>query len=221
MTNYATIVYRNRFSSLYILIHSFFLQNLPLQVFGCTSFVHIHHNYCTKLDPKSLKCIVLGYSPNKKGYKFYSPIPRKVCNSMDVTFLETNLSFQNLTFKGRLQRNIRFGISFKTLKHLSIHQIQSLIHSLSLSMKQIQPRFSFPQSQSTQILHNLAHIILLIFIKDVCGCTEPPFGNYVAYWKLLHLYRAFVINLDSVKVPNSIQEALKGRAWKKAIEVEI
>ncbi|KAA3477406.1 Retrovirus-related Pol polyprotein from transposon TNT 1-94 [Gossypium australe] len=51
--------------------------DLPLKVFGCTSFVHIHHNYRTKLNPKSLKCIFLGYSSNKKGYNFMDVLLEK------------------------------------------------------------------------------------------------------------------------------------------------
>ena len=45
--------------------------------------------------------------------------------------------------------------------------------------------------------------------KGIRGCTDHPIERYVAYGKLLPSYKAFVSNLDSVQVPNSIQEALK------------
>ena len=66
-----------------VLIQSFphfksFTSDLPLKIFGCSAFVHIHHQNRTKLDPKSLKCIFLGYSSNQKGYKCYSPLTRKI-----------------------------------------------------------------------------------------------------------------------------------------------
>lgn len=70
-----------------------FTSDLPFKVFGCSSFVHIHHSHRTKLDPKSLKCIFLGYSSHQKGYKCYSPITRKIYNSMDVTFFENQPYF--------------------------------------------------------------------------------------------------------------------------------
>ena len=57
--------------------------------------------------------------------------------------------------------------------------------------------------------------------KGVRGCTGHTIEKYVAYGRLQPSYRAFVTNLDSVKVPDSIQEALKNPAWKKAVEEEI
>jgi len=64
------------------------LSHIPLKAFGCSAFVHLHHQFRSKLDPKSIKCIFLGYSPHQKGYKCYSPKYKKFFTSMDVTFLE-------------------------------------------------------------------------------------------------------------------------------------
>ena len=41
----------------------------------------------SKLDPKSLKCIFLGYSRVQKGYKCYCPSLRRYMVFADVTFL--------------------------------------------------------------------------------------------------------------------------------------
>ena len=46
----------------------------------------------SKLDPKSLKCIFLGYSRVQKGYMCYCPSVRRYLIFADVTFLE-NASF--------------------------------------------------------------------------------------------------------------------------------
>ena len=46
----------------------------------------------SKLDPKSLKCIFLGYSRVQKGYRCYCPSLRKYMVSTNVTFIE-NTSF--------------------------------------------------------------------------------------------------------------------------------
>ncbi|RVX04964.1 Retrovirus-related Pol polyprotein from transposon TNT 1-94 [Vitis vinifera] len=65
------------------------ISTIPPKIFGCSVFVHINQQHRSKLDPRSLKCIFLGYSSNQKGYKCYSPVTRKFYNSMDVTFFET------------------------------------------------------------------------------------------------------------------------------------
>ncbi|PON63956.1 hypothetical protein PanWU01x14_127230 [Parasponia andersonii] len=61
---------------------------LSLKVFGCISFVQYHLPNRTKLDPKSLKCIFLGYSSTQKGYKCFSREKQRYFVSMDVTFFE-------------------------------------------------------------------------------------------------------------------------------------
>ncbi|CAH9102795.1 unnamed protein product [Cuscuta europaea] len=63
-------------------------SDLDLRVFGCTAFVHIPPPHRGKLDPRSIKCIFLGYSPTQKGYKCYNPTTRKTYTSADVTFNE-------------------------------------------------------------------------------------------------------------------------------------
>ena len=73
---------------------------VPPKIFGCFVFVHINQQHRSKLDPRSLKCIFLGYSANKKGYKCYSPVTRKFYNSMDVTFFETQPYYPKIDIQG-------------------------------------------------------------------------------------------------------------------------
>ena len=48
--------------------------------------MHIPDEKRQKLNPKSEKCILIGYSLEQKGYKCYNPSPRKVRVSRDVVF---------------------------------------------------------------------------------------------------------------------------------------
>ena len=73
---------------------------VPPKIFECSVFVHINQQHRSKLDPRSLKCIFLGYSANKKGYKCNSPVTRKFYNSMDVTFFETQPYYPKIDIQG-------------------------------------------------------------------------------------------------------------------------
>lgn len=61
---------------------------IPPKVFECICYVHVDKSRQSKLDPKALKCIFLGYGPSQKGYKCYHPVSRQRFVSMDVTFHE-------------------------------------------------------------------------------------------------------------------------------------
>ena len=72
------------FKSLLEIIQGTTSYLIPPKVFGCVCFVHRQH--AGKLDPQALKCVFIGYSITKKGYKCYHPLTRKVFVSVDVIF---------------------------------------------------------------------------------------------------------------------------------------
>ena len=59
-----------------------------LKVFGSISFVHVPDEKQRKLDPKSEKMILIGYSLEQKGYKCFSPVVRQSRVNQDVVFDE-------------------------------------------------------------------------------------------------------------------------------------
>eukprot|EP01018_Ginkgo_biloba_P012739 Gb_04588 [translate_table: standard] len=61
-----------------------------LQVFGCTAFVHGPDKKRQKLDDKSHKCILVGYSESSKAYRIWDPSQRKIVISRDVLFDESD-----------------------------------------------------------------------------------------------------------------------------------
>lgn len=61
-----------------------------LRVFGCKAYVHIRKDDCTKLEPKSHRCIFLGYGHSgEMRYRLWDPQARKIVRSNDVIFNET------------------------------------------------------------------------------------------------------------------------------------
>lgn len=60
-----------------VLFHSKSLFHIPPRLFGGTCYVCDVRPSVTKLDPKALKCVVLGYSRLQKAYHCYFPDLRK------------------------------------------------------------------------------------------------------------------------------------------------
>ena len=56
-----------------------------LRVFGCEAYSHIPKEFRNKLEPKSRKCIFLGYGESgEMGYRLWDPESRKILHSNDV-----------------------------------------------------------------------------------------------------------------------------------------
>lgn len=62
-----------------------------LRVFA---YVHIEKDERSKLDPKSQKCVFLGYGTNFKGYRLYDMEKQTLCHSRNVRFDETATAFK-------------------------------------------------------------------------------------------------------------------------------
>ena len=83
-------------------------NHLSPRIFGWVAFEHICAHQRTKLDPRALKCIFVGYSPTKKGYKCHHPASKRLFVTMDVSFNEkNNFFFLILIFRGSLLQKIR------------------------------------------------------------------------------------------------------------------
>ena len=43
------------------------IRNFLPKIFGFVAFVHVHNHSRSKLDPRAIKCLFLGYSSTQKG----------------------------------------------------------------------------------------------------------------------------------------------------------
>ncbi|CAH2109181.1 unnamed protein product [Euphydryas editha] len=68
-----------------------------LRVFGSTVMVHVPKEKRLKWDKKSVKCILVGYPDNIKGYRIYNPESKLITNSRDVIIIEKKLHNSNVT----------------------------------------------------------------------------------------------------------------------------
>ena len=59
-----------------------------LRAFGCEVFVNVPSEQRRKLDPKAMRCVMLGYDSERKCYRLYDPEGHKLVLSRDVRFNE-------------------------------------------------------------------------------------------------------------------------------------
>ena len=59
-----------------------------LKIFGCPTYAHVDNG---KLEPRSMKCIFLGYKSSVKGYKLCCPKTKKLVINRDAIFNETSI----------------------------------------------------------------------------------------------------------------------------------
>ena len=78
--------------------NSHLISHIPSRIFGCTVFVHIHAQHRSKLDPRFVRYVFLGYSQTQKGYKCYSPTIKQFFVSFDVTFMKTTPFYTKTEF---------------------------------------------------------------------------------------------------------------------------
>ena len=58
------------------------------RVFGCIAHVYVPEERKTKLDNRSITCVLLGVSEESKGYRLFDPVAKRVVVSRDVIFEE-------------------------------------------------------------------------------------------------------------------------------------
>ncbi|RVW94063.1 Retrovirus-related Pol polyprotein from transposon TNT 1-94 [Vitis vinifera] len=203
------------------------ISSIPVKVFGCTAFVHIHKSQRGKLDPTATKCIFLGYSPNQKGYKCYSPTTKKFYTSMDVTFFENQPFYPKTAIQGENWSTDEFQFwetEISTTSPLSsslppqTDSTLSVPENNSLDVPSVTPE-STTQGNSNNGLDDLDQPIALR--KGVRSYTQHPISNHVSYGKLSQNFQAFITSLEDDRIPSNIQEALQQPEWKTAVQEEI
>ena len=66
-----------------------------LRVFGCKAMVHVPKIKRTKLEPKSIECIFVGYDSQSKAYRLFNPATNKIMVSRHVVCFENESLVMN------------------------------------------------------------------------------------------------------------------------------
>ena len=65
-----------------------------VHIFGCLTYAYIPNKFRRKLDPKTEKCVLLGYSTKSKGYQLWSFKRKNLIIRRHVTFNESVFAFE-------------------------------------------------------------------------------------------------------------------------------
>lgn len=100
---YASVYTINRFRTPILqnkTLFQFLFGRVPeynfLKVFGCECYPNFIANSGNKLQPRSKRCVFLGYAPNYKGYRCLDPITGRVYISRDAIFCENKFPYYSL-----------------------------------------------------------------------------------------------------------------------------
>lgn len=146
------------------------LSELQLELLGCTTYVHIQPNFRSKLDPRAIKCIFVGYSNSQKRYKCYCASNRRICVTLDVTFNKKHAFYRSVGETERL-RSGKYELSF---------QVPNLPSSTTQSSCTPQLGYWAPQVGTTDSSSSITPLIIPIDQEDLgCSSQSPQLNNYL------------------------------------------
>ncbi|CAM8896855.1 unnamed protein product [Rhodiola kirilowii] len=201
------------------------------KIFGCTCFVRDVRPHLTKLDPKSLKCIFLGYSRVQKGYRCYSPDLRRYVVSADVVFSERTPFSSSAPRQGESDDDfLLYMFPTHTTPPAPVPPLvpplvrPPILHTYFRRprpevtvISDVQPTTSdAPISSSSD--PPLSDDLPIALRKGTRTCTYP-ISSFVSYDRLSGSSRSFIASLASV--PNSVSEALAHSGWRDAMVEEM
>ncbi|KAJ0912392.1 putative RNA-directed DNA polymerase [Helianthus annuus] len=110
----------------YELIHGFKPSLTHLRVFGCLCFSTVLNN-SDKFSSHADKCVLIGYSNEKKGYKLWNLEKRDIIFSRDVRFYESIFPF-----KSSVEKDIHVSKDINNLNFFNLYEQSDLKHSKGL-----------------------------------------------------------------------------------------
>ena len=192
---------------------------IKLRVFGCTCFVRDVLPYVSKLDPKSLKCIFLGYSRVQKGYRCYCHSLHRYLVSTDVTFLE-NTSFSQDSIHTSQGKDDDLLVC--TLVAPTPAFVPPLIKPpfTQVYTQRHQPPASSPPPTASTSNPILSDDLPIALHKGKCQCAHL-ISSFCSYDRLSSHSCYFIASLDSISLHNKVSKALSHSGWCSAMIEEI
>ncbi|KAL2230649.1 UNVERIFIED_CONTAM: Retrovirus-related Pol polyprotein from transposon TNT 1-94, partial [Sesamum indicum] len=169
----------------------------PLRVFGCSAFVYQNSN---KLEPRSLKCVFIGYPEGVKGYRLWvrSQPGFKVLISRDVTFNENEMP---------------------CLERTQPIEKETTFHKVDIEDNQGGEGLENNQEQNAENLGNIGNTNPLINPLDNYQLARDRDRRQT---RIPSKLRDVHTSLNTILgEPSSIEEALKSEKWLSAMKEEM
>ena len=193
------------------------------RIFGCTCFVRDVRPHVSKLNPKSLKCIFLGYSRVQKDYRCYCPSLRRYLVSIDITFLE-NVPFSlPPTHKSQREEDnlLVYTLASPIVSPEPTHVPAQVKPPITQVYTQRQhPPVSSPPSTTSTSNPVLNDDLPIAFCKGKCQCAHP-ISSVCSYDRLSSHSCSFIASLDSISLSKQVSEALAHPGWRSAMIKEM
>ena len=173
----------------------------------------------SKIDPKSLKCIFLGYSQVQKGYRCYCPSLRRYLVSANATFLE-NISFPQdpiHTSQGEDDDLLVYILALPTPASVPPPTKPPITQVYAWHLHP--PVLSPPPATLTSNLV-LRDDLPIALRKGKRQCTHP-ISSFCSYNHLSSHSYSFIASLDSISLLNKVFEALTHPCWRSAMIEEM
>ena len=206
------------------------MTNLPAKIFGCVVYARVHN--VGKLDHRSLKCIFLGYSPTKKGYKCYHPMSRKLLITADARFDEQSMFYDRTegqldTFlpdlnHGEGSDEDHYRLTSDVREHNpNANSISRKIEEENAIIPEIE-QVEEDSPSGTDMPSN--HGWPIAISKGVRKYTKNklyPIGNFVSHNIISPEYNRIIQELMTVSILKNVREDMASAEWKQAMNEEM
>ena len=204
---------------LHCLLPTSSIFSLPPRFFGYVAFIQDHSHSLSKIAPRALKGMFVGYSRTQKGYRVYFPDTRRYMTYVDVTFHEDSPFFSPHSLSLTLAtaspppcfpplvviadpRPIvsppPLSLSSPSPHVSSVQPISSALDTDPLSPNSTATSSSpvvIPQASANDL-----HLPIAL-CKGTCACTHHPISHFVSYDRLSPSFRGFALWVASESIP--------------------
>lgn len=172
------------------------------RVFGCVGHVHIPDAKRTKLEDKSVNCVLLGVSDESKGYRMYDPVAKKIIVSRDVVFDEDRVWNWDADYEKEQLMDLEWGDStaiFTNEEGEAVEDVNGAVNEAPIAEENLTAR-------EGRIRHPP------VWMTDYTsgeGLSEDDEVNMTSI--------ALIVSSD----PTSFEDAVKSSKWRLAMDEEI